>query len=237
MSECPVKHDAVKPAECPVKHSEPPVAGGCPVKHDNVEIDPTNNMPKVPELSVWPGQKQELNKERTTSTIPKGSFTPFHQEGIKEGESWVYPSEQQFFNAMKRKGFDAKEEDMGTVVAIHNAVNERTWREVLKWETRYHSKHCAEPKLLKFLGRPTDMSPKARFLTTFLGYVEPFDRHDWTVDRCGEEVRYVVDFYRGKISARDGTPIAFHVDARPALDSFSALQDRVRMGIYEWTGL
>ncbi len=23
----------------------------------------------------------------------------------------------------------------------------------------------------------------------------PFDRHDWFVDRCGEEVRYVIDFY------------------------------------------
>ena len=23
----------------------------------------------------------------------------------------------------------------------------------------------------------------------------PFDRHDWYVDRCGEEVRYVIDFY------------------------------------------
>lgn len=23
----------------------------------------------------------------------------------------------------------------------------------------------------------------------------PFDRHDWTVDRCGKEVRYVIDFY------------------------------------------
>jgi hypothetical protein len=23
----------------------------------------------------------------------------------------------------------------------------------------------------------------------------PFDRHDWVVDRCGQEVRYVIDFY------------------------------------------
>ncbi|KAH9260764.1 hypothetical protein BASA81_001231 [Batrachochytrium salamandrivorans] len=223
-SECPVKHEA-KPAECPVKHDQP-----------QLEIDPNNNMPKIPEMQTWPGQKQDLNKTRATSTIPKGAFTPPHQENVKEGEAWVYPSEQQFFNAMKRKGFDAKEEDMVTVVAIHNAVNERTWREVLKWETRYHAQHCPEPRLLKFLGRPTDKSPKARFLTTFLGYVEPFDRHDWTVDRCGEEVRYVVDFYRGKISANDGTPIAFHVDARPALDNFSAVKDRVRMCVSEWFG-
>ena len=23
----------------------------------------------------------------------------------------------------------------------------------------------------------------------------PFDRHDWTVDRCGKEVRYIIDYY------------------------------------------
>ena len=35
-----------------------------------------------------------------------------------------------FYNAMKRKGWDAKEEDMPQVVAIHNTVNERAWQEV-----------------------------------------------------------------------------------------------------------
>jgi hypothetical protein len=28
-----------------------------------------------------------------------------------------------------------------------------------------------------------------------LGGPEPFDRHDWVIDRCGQEVRYVIDFY------------------------------------------
>lgn len=23
----------------------------------------------------------------------------------------------------------------------------------------------------------------------------PFDRHDWYVDRCGKEVRYIIDYY------------------------------------------
>jgi len=30
-----------------------------------------------------------------------------------------------FFNAMRRKGFSPKEEDMRIVVAIHNTVNEK----------------------------------------------------------------------------------------------------------------
>lgn len=37
-------------------------------------------------------------------------------------------------------------------------------------------------------GRPQEFSPKARLLN-LLGYRLPFDRHDWVVDRCGEEVR------------------------------------------------
>ena len=32
----------------------------------------------------------------------------------------------------------------------------------------------------------------------------PFDRHDWYVDRCGQEVRYVIDFYFHEEKA--GTP-------------------------------
>lgn len=42
---------------------------------------------------------------------------------------WMYPSEQMFYNAMKRKGWRPSEGDMNTVVSIHNAVNERAWAE------------------------------------------------------------------------------------------------------------
>ena len=37
-------------------------------------------------------------------------------------------------------------------------------------------------------------SPMAR-LMSWMGHPLPFDRHDWYVDRCGTEVRYVIDFY------------------------------------------
>ncbi len=33
---------------------------------------------------------------------------------------------------------------------------------------------------------------------SWVRYVLPFDRHDWIVDRCGVEVRYVIDFYQGR---------------------------------------
>ena len=52
-------------------------------------------------------------------------------------------------------------------------------------------------------GRPQEFSPKARLLN-LLGYRLPFDRHDWVVDRCGREVRYIFDFYFHEQKA--GTP-------------------------------
>lgn len=59
------------------------------------------------------------------------------------------------------------------------------------------------------------------------GFKLPFDRHDWIVDRCGTEVRYIIDFYSGAPGPGGGT--SMFLDARPALDSFSALWDRLRM--------
>ena len=32
-------------------------------------------------------------------------------------------------------------------------------------------------------------------MSSWLGGSLPFDRHDWYVDRNGQEVRYVIDFY------------------------------------------
>jgi hypothetical protein len=37
-------------------------------------------------------------------------------------------------------------------------------------------------------------SPLARVRQWMTGQ-QPFDRHDWVIDRCGKEVRYVIDFY------------------------------------------
>ncbi len=46
-------------------------------------------------------------------------------------------------------------------------------------------------------------SPLAR-MHSWVGGQMPFDRHDWVVDRCGDEVRYVIDFYFHEDKA--GTP-------------------------------
>lgn len=59
------------------------------------------------------------------------------ESGLDPSGNWVYPSEKMFFEAMKRKGYDARVADMKTVVPIHNAVNERAWKEILDWEKPY----------------------------------------------------------------------------------------------------
>ena len=69
------------------------------------------------------------------------------------------------------------------------------------------------------------------------GHTKPFDRHDWVVDRGGEEVRYVIDYYHDESGVQGDTAPASLVDAtamksikvdvRPALDSFSSAYDLV----------
>lgn len=204
-------------------------------------VNPTNNMPPGSQERA-PGQEVALSTTRVRSTIPmseeaaRAGGVPAHQPGATAAaaaSTWVYPSEQQFFNAMRRKGWQPDERDMGTVVAIHNAVNERAWREVMQWEA-LHAGSCPEPKLARFEGKPRDFSPKARMLN-FIGYRLPFDRHDWYVDRCGREVRYVIDFYNAAPTPTH--PVAMHLDVRPALDSPSALLDRVYMQCrWVWSG-
>lgn len=214
--------------------------------------DPRNNMPIVAQQDTWPGQRYGLSTNRVQSVIPRTEVASAHQpkattesteplsshgsgsDASADGETdtWVYPSEQQFFNAMQRKGWGAREEDMKIVVAIHNEVNTQTWNEVLKWESLHPE--CDLPRLKRFLGRPQDTSPKA-YMKLALGYAAPFDRHDWVVDRNGKEVRYIIDFYRGSPRRVEGQQeaIGMHLDVRPALDSFDAAMDRSKMAWYE----
>ncbi len=259
-------------------------ASGCPVKHNStpgdklppitIRVDPRNMMPITPEN--YNKRKQHnatknahihLSKTRQVSSIPKSDFTPKHQEKDKGGQAktWVYPSEQMFYNAMERKGWDPNAEDMKSVVQIHNAVNERTWMELLKWEKMRdvendsnNSMQRNPPRLVKFQGRPTDLSPKAMFKMYVLGYTKPFDRHDWYVDRGNgsEPIRYIIDFYSGNVDTTTTTTssstsedtggnsnnnninnpmmkpsnerIGFHLDVRPSLDSYESIKCRLK---------
>lgn len=60
------------------------------------------------------------------SSIPKAG---------SDEENWVYPSPQMFWNAMLRKGWrwkddDLSKQDMDHIIRIHNVNNELAWQEV-----------------------------------------------------------------------------------------------------------
>lgn len=203
-----------------------------------------------------PDQPFPLPTDRQVSTIPKAT------EDDKK-EFWVYPSQQMFWNAMLRKGWQWKKDDlqpndMDNIIKIHNANNEQAWQEVLKWEA-LHAKECGNPRLKSFGGKAKDFSPRAR-IRNWLGYILlltlkfiilslrqlfltisiyhlhryelPFDRHDWIVDRCGKDVRYIIDYYDG------GSPDEHYrfalLDVRPAMDSPGNIYDRTRVCLWRW---
>jgi len=205
----------------------------CPMHNSNgkeSDIDPTNMMPP-PNQRPAPDQPFPLSTDRVKSTIPKVT-----KDGVSE--TWTYPSEQMFWNAMLRKGWRWKDEDierhdMTNIISIHNANNEQAWKEVLKWEA-FHCNECPEgPKLMKFGGKAQDFSPRARF-RSWLGYELPFDRHDWIVDRCGKQVRYIIDYYDGGKVDPDSYEFTL-LDVRPAIDSFEAVWDRMKATWMRWT--
>ena len=93
---------------------------------------------------------------------------PGHQPG--NAVVWQYPSEQMFYNAMKRKGWDAKEEDMPAIVAIHNGVNERAWHQVCQYEVRARS-HCGPGASVwssPFVARLLPLCARAACISCFL---------------------------------------------------------------------
>jgi len=184
--------------------------------------NPANRMPATPNQQAAAGQRMPLPVDRVTSSIPSGSG----------GEPlWVYPSQQMFYNAMRRKGYEPREEEMNAVVAIHNSVNERTWSQVLDYEATLYPECLTGLRLLRFQGKPDEPTPKAR-ARSLMGYSAPFDRHDWVVSRCGKEVTYLIDFYNGRPTA--AAPVAMHIDARPAGDDMQGMWDRVRMPAMRW---
>jgi cytochrome c heme-lyase len=115
------------PARCPVDHSSMQAKATkrpaeCPVKHD---VNPRNQMPVLEQHPISSNQAASLSTERVSSTIPRDSRA-----------TWDYPSPQQFYNALARKGWETPEEHIDTMVEIHNFLNEQAWEEVLKWEKR-----------------------------------------------------------------------------------------------------
>ncbi|KAH7319677.1 cytochrome c heme lyase [Stachybotrys elegans] len=283
----PVASSGEPPAGCPMHKktaealsttpkaqaaADVPAASGCPVPHAArgeaeskpqpsllSQLNPLNYM--FPDLSQKPAPNQTyaLPTDREPSTIPKGSG---------DG-NWEYPSPQQMYNAMLRKGYtDTDITAVESMVSVHNYLNEGAWAEIVGWEERFSrglwkgfqvcrrgEEHVEEelekhwdgeskaPTLIRFQGRPKDMTPRATMLQV-LGWVypskfgiePPFDRHDWYVSRDvnGEkkEVRYVIDYYSGEPEP-SGEPV-FILDVRPAATPTGSAERMIRWGTDLW---
>ncbi|KAM0787503.1 hypothetical protein ACM66B_003575 [Microbotryomycetes sp. NB124-2] len=264
------------PAECPMHSTArpPPPSSKCPVDHTGGaqqqhapwgSVNPDNNMPQLAQ-SPSAGQSIALPLERTISSIPRAApagdtATPPSACPVAHGQNgrvdpkdataagkWEYPSPQQFYNALVRKGWETPEESIEMMVNIHNWLNEEAWNQVRSWEEKHDGGDRS--MLASFSGRPQDLSPKARY-HMFMGKlfpnsyasVRPFDRHDWivhrpvVVDRSTTSYtapsstqkytshRYVIDYYSLPDDA-SGNPV-FSLDVRPAIDDVSSLRERL----------
>jgi cytochrome c heme-lyase len=229
--------------------------GGCPVKHAAKQsspypqfnvysqpMDSTNQMPATPNQLPAPQQNVTLSTERVPSSIPKGGAVVDDPDtGSNTTTTWTYPSPQMFYNALARKNKLAgtSEEDMESIVALHNHMNEKTWAKILQWE-ELSCGTSNRSKLLRFQGRPHDLSPKARFKHYVLQHPLPYDRHDWIIERDdGQLVRYVIDYYHdealGSDAPESATPSLHYdagsqsllVDVRPAADRIENIWNRM----------
>jgi len=107
-----------------VEYNKTSTPARCPVNHE--KTNPLNQMPDLENVRQ-PGQIINLPTERVQSSIPRDS-----------SDKWEYPSPQQFYNALVRKGWETPEEHIEVMVDIHNFLNEEAWREVQKWEKRQY---------------------------------------------------------------------------------------------------
>lgn len=175
--------------------------------------------PSLPTTTPDPRSPPISNNEQETGADAKSG-------------NWIYPSEKMFFDAMRRKNYNPNATDMTAIVPIHNAVNEKAWAEIKEWERRFawsntENRRCGGPRLHSFSGDSKKLSPKAR-INGLLGYQEPFDRHDWVVERCPGQARveYVIDFYAGRDEGK-GKGLNFYLDVRPKLNSWEGWKMRV----------
>ena len=189
-----------KSSSFPLQSTSSPPEGSCAIRASNspTPLQPSSTLSKLNPLNYMPsnlsqsraaGQTVHLPVERTTSSIPRGD---------SDG-NWEYPSPQQMYNAMLRKGYDDTPQDaVESMVEVHNFLNEGAWAEITEWERRFSrglgygwqtcrrgeegsvtgagmptsEQNVPQPRLVRFQGRPKDMTPKAKMLQ-IMGHFYP----------------------------------------------------------------
>ncbi|GAA5968028.1 hypothetical protein JCM3765_003560 [Sporobolomyces pararoseus] len=239
-SACPVDHDTRQEwlkdhQSSPSSSSPSPRTRPPPPEHRLSEEREVSSIPRwLPPSSTSNLPSESAPSSASSSAVPP-SACPAHDPNfnpsttntelnsaekaaiVPSETNWVYPSPSSFYRALSAKDRNPNPQDMDIVVPIHNAVNERVWQQVLDWERSAMGLKEGEEtgvKLVSFMGRPKQMSPRARW-KSLIGYTAPFDRHDWIIDRPlhppsssssspsestpeSIRVRYVIDFYTGR---------------------------------------
>ncbi len=126
------------PSSCPVKSPNHPLRKYTPSPSPQPAppSQPSSTLSKLNPLNLIPAglsnaraiespQTQALPLSRETSSIPRGDTE----------SNWEYPSPQQMYNAMLRKGYtDTPVDAVESMVAVHNFLNEGAWSEICEWE-------------------------------------------------------------------------------------------------------
>jgi cytochrome c heme-lyase len=207
---------------------------GCPVAHNKPSAaEPAHHSTNSPALNPH-NYYNAAAAEQVNSSLPsEGDVIPSsaipassHQGNSSDGSSWLNPSANQLYRALARKNKSIEPHDALAVANIHQVVTDNTWLAIMEYESRY-SAQCKEPKLLRFYGMDGVYSAKAKLMNWLRFSPLPFDRHDWIVDRCGKQVKYIIDYYslESVDSSTGETEIAYFIDARPAPD-MRGLADR-----------
>ncbi|KAF8343252.1 cytochrome c and c1 heme-lyase [Amanita rubescens] len=206
-------------------------------------------MPNLPQTMVS-NQLRPLPTNRVTSTIPRPPDATYGAQQTSSSDNlppkWEYPSPQQFYNALIRKGWNTPEEHVEAMVLIHNRLNEDAWAEILRWEMRFGGGVCEAEnlQLVEFAGIHHRVTYKAqiyqrlrRNFPSFFIFDLPFDRHDWIVQRprTGKKIRYVIDYYSMRKS-RLHKP-EFYLDVRPASDSIGNIIMKIQYTVEQFVVL
>jgi cytochrome c heme-lyase len=184
------------------KPPTPPVESACPYTPADIsknadskspskysKYNPLNYMFSDISQECAQNQTVALPTEREPSTIPRGTG---------EG-NWEYPSPQQMYNALLRKGYTETDATaVESMVSVHNFLNEGAWAEIVEWERRFgkglgkgweickkgeaasmagadigaNEGEVSQPKLIRFMGRPKEMTPKAAMIQV-MGWIYP----------------------------------------------------------------
>jgi cytochrome c heme-lyase len=259
---CPVAHGG---SAAVGKRAGGIMGGGCPVNHGKKsEPSASGDVRVAAAAGAAPFSQQQHFPELQPEgeNVPENFIPAAGRGNSEDGKAWLNPSANQLYRSLLRKDKAIQAEDAPAVATVHVAVTDNTWGEILTYEDLHKKsavgansgiqicmtsllsqlmsallllRQCPSVSLSRFQGMDGIYSFKAKLMKPLFG-MKPFDRHDWFVDRCGKEVKYVIDYYAHEEPDPHNpgeTSIDYFIDARPA-PTLAGLWDRSRVAFAKW---